>query len=145
MMCYVHWWDEENESTCVLSDYWRSDKEASPLQDEENVGNDSSEKDHVGFVSFSTLDVVVAEVIKNDKTIKNPVFLIYETVLLTFGFNLNNPNKFCSRIHKMLKLGLNINEDISTELNSPISPLKEGGIQEKRKMMEMEAMESQIL
>ncbi|GLJ40327.1 hypothetical protein SUGI_0829100 [Cryptomeria japonica] len=79
-----------------------------------------------------------AEADKNDKSVKDLVLLIYETALLTSGFTLDDPNTFASRIHRMLKLGLNIDEDLSPELDSDMPPLEEDTIQEESKMEEVD-------
>jgi molecular chaperone HtpG len=52
-----------------------------------------------------------ADANKNDKSMKDLVMLLFETSLLSSGFNLENPDIHASRIHRMIKLGLGIDED----------------------------------
>lgn len=54
-----------------------------------------------------------AETDKNDKSVKDLVVLLFETALLSSGFNLEDPQVHATRIYRMIKLGLGIDDDDS--------------------------------
>ncbi|KAG8659128.1 heat shock protein 83 [Manihot esculenta] len=78
-----------------------------------------------------------AEADKNDKSVKDLVLLLFETALLTSGFSLDEPNTFAARIHRMLKLGLGIDED-ETSGEDVEMPAQEVEGNEESKMEEVD-------
>lgn len=56
---------------------------------------------------------------KNDKSVKDLVLLLFETSLLSSGFTLDDPQTHSNRIHRMVKLGLGIDEEDEATPDAP--------------------------
>ena len=78
-----------------------------------------------------------AEVDQSDKTVKDLIWLMFETSLLTSGFSLDEANTFANRIHRMIKLGLSIFEDDNKE-DDDLPPLQESAETGDNKMEEVD-------
>merc|ERR1711968_173199 len=48
---------------------------------------------------------------QSDRSIKDVIWMLYDTSLLTSGFSLDEPVTYANRLHKMLTMALSIDED----------------------------------
>jgi len=85
-----------------------------------------------------------ADVDKNDKSVKDLVLLLFETALLSSGFTLEDPATHSQRIHRMIKLGLGIDEDEDAAVMEDIAastddmPPLEGDAEDASRMEEVD-------
>jgi len=136
-----------NESPCVLvtSEYgWSSNMErimkAQALRDNSMtsymVSKKTMEVNPEHPIMKELKDKAAAD--KSDKTVKDLVWLLFDTSLLTSGFNLDEPTQFAGRIHRMIKLGLSIDEDDAEDEDLPPLEEVEGAADEASKMEEVD-------
>nr|WGV41501.1 Hsp83a [Arma chinensis] len=83
-----------------------------------------------------------AEADKNDKAVKDLVILLFETSLLSSGFTLEEPQVHASRIYRMIKLGLGIDEDETMPIEEESAPVEmpplEGSAEDASRMEEVD-------
>ena len=113
------------ESPCVLvtGEYgWSANMErimkAQALRDTSMTGYMASKK----TLELNPTHPIVAELKtkveadRSDKTVKDLIWLLFDTALLSSGFSLEDPSSFSRRIHRMIKIGLNVADDDAAEI-----------------------------
>merc|ERR1712117_524587 len=102
----------------VTSQYgWSANMErimkAQALRDTSTLGYMAAKKHLEINPDHSIIDTLreKAEADKNDRAVKDLVMLLFETSLLSSGFTLEDPQVHSNRIHRMIKLGLGIDEE----------------------------------
>lgn len=72
----------------------------------------------------------------SDKTVKDLVWLLFDTSLLVSGFSLDDPAGYADRIHRMIKLGLSMDDTDDTPIADVTDVADEEG--EESKMEEVD-------
>lgn len=140
------------QSPCciVTSQYgWSANMErimkAQALRDSSTMGYMAAKKHLEINPDHSIMETLreKAEADKNDKSVKDLVMLLYETSLLASGFSLEDPSLHASRIHRMIKLGLGIDEDDAPESqekadDEDMPPLEGDGDEDDSRMEEVD-------
>ena len=115
-----------NDSPCCLvtSEYgWTANMErimkAQALRNDSMMGQMSAQKILEINVDCDIIQELYTklQVDKNDKAIKDIIWLLYDTTLLNSGFNLDESKTFCNRIHRMIRLGLSLDDNVEEEID----------------------------
>ena len=100
---------------------------AQTLRNDQMMGHMSSQKTLELNVDNSVIKELNNKltVDKNDKTIKDIVWLLFETTLINSGFQIEEPSMFCDRINRMIRLGLSVEDNEEEENNEPENVIEE--------------------
>merc|ERR1719290_959727 len=139
------------DSPCciVTSQYgWSANMErimkAQALRDTSTMGYMSAKKHLEINPDHAILETLRqrAEADKNDKSVKDLVHLLFETSLLSSGFSLEDPAVHAQRIHRMIKLGLCIDDDADDAVEDAAGmddmPPLEGDAEDASRMEEVD-------
>jgi len=139
-----------NSPCCIVtSQYgWSANMErimkAQALRDTSTMGYMSAKKHLEINPDHSVVQALndKASANKHDSSVKDLVLLLFETALLSSGFTLEDPATHANRIHRMIKLGLGIDEDdaaveADAEVADEMPPL-EGDDEDATRMEEVD-------
>jgi len=139
-----------NSPCCIVtSQYgWTANMErimkAQALRDTSTMGYMAAKKHLEINPDHSIIDTLrgKAEADKNDKSVKDLVHLLFETSLLSSGFSLEDPAVHAQRIHRMIKLGLCIDDDADDAVEDAAGmddmPPLEGDAEDASRMEEVD-------
>merc|ERR1712224_420424 len=134
-----------NSPCCIVtSTYgWSANMErimkAQALRDTSTMGYMAAKK----HLEINPEHQIMVALKKNDKSIKDLIVLLYETALLSSGFSLEDPQNHASRIHRMIKLGLGVDDDdeVTDEVETDMPPLEEDANLEDEDKARMEEVD----
>ncbi|KAF9282567.1 heat shock protein 90 [Linnemannia elongata] len=135
-----------SESPCVLvtgAFGWSSNMErimkAQALRDSSMSSYMASKKSLELNPNNSIIKTLKAKVEadKNDKTVKDLTLLMYDVALVVSGFSIEKTDTFADRIHRMIKLGLAIDDD-EEETASDMPALEAEDVVEGSEMEEVD-------
>ncbi|KAF9102232.1 heat shock protein 90 [Mortierella sp. GBA35] len=135
-----------SESPCVLvtgAFGWSSNMErimkAQALRDSSMSSYMASKKSLELNPNNSIIKTLKAKVEadKNDKTVKDLTLLMYDVALVVSGFSIEKTDTFADRIHRMIKLGLAIDDD-EEEAASDMPALEAEDVVEASEMEEVD-------
>jgi molecular chaperone HtpG len=62
----------------------------------------------------------------SDRNVKDLIWLLFETAMISSGFTHEDPSSFSGRIHRMIKFALNVEDDENAG-NEEMPKLEESG------------------
>jgi len=138
-----------NSPCCIVtSQYgWSANMErimkAQALRDTSTMGYMSAKKHLEINPDHSVIQALnyKATANKHESSVKDLVLLLFETALLSSGFTLEDPATHANRIHRMIKLGLGIDEDDAVEADTEVAdemPPLEGDDEDATRMEEVD-------
>jgi molecular chaperone HtpG len=137
-----------SDSPCVLvtGEYgWSANMErimkAQALRDSSSASYMTSKKSMEINLNNPIISALLEKALadQGDKTVKDLIWLLYDTSLLTSGFSLEEPTTFAGRIHRLIKLGLSIDDDDEgVDDDEELPPLDEADMEAESTMEQVD-------